>query len=588
MRVAVIDYDLCKPDKCGNFLCARLCPVNREGIECITKHQREEGGHKRLLPLINEGTCIGCGICVTRCPFHAISIVNTPEQLQERPVHRYGENAFALFRLPIPVKGVVGLLGPNGCGKSTALKILSGQLPPNIGVFDSRQGNNANGKPQQDAQWEELIKINRGTELQRYLEEMRNREIRTVLKPQNVAELPGAVSGTAGKFITNDGIIKKLELQNCVDRELKELSGGELQRVAIAVAMSKDADIYYFDEPTSYLDAGQRFKVARAIKELAEKKFVMVIEHDLATLDFLADRVHIFYGVAGTYGIVSKPYSTKQGINIFLGGVIKEDNVRIHDPISFAHTSQEGMRKRKEQLLSFSNIKKRYPGFSLEVEEGEINRGEVLGIIGANALGKSTFAKILAGETEAEGNVSKKLKISYKPQYLSADFEGTVAELIESQKLNYDQYTLLARQMDMERLLEKQVKALSGGELQRTAVLIALSRECDMFLLDEPSAYLDVNQRLVIAKAIKGKTAMVIDHDLLFLSYIADRTMLFSGVPGKEGSAEMLPLKEGFNKFLRQIDITFRRDEQTKRPRANKADSQMDREQKERGEYFLF
>ncbi len=576
MRVAVIDYDLCKPDKCGNFLCARLCPVNREGIECITKHQRDEGGHKRLLPLINEGTCIGCGICVTRCPFHAISIVNTPEQLQEKPIHRYGENAFALFRLPIPVKGVVGLLGPNGCGKSTAMKILAGQISPNLGLFDK------------EARWEELIKISRGTELQKYLEEMKSKEIKTVLKPQNVADIPAAAKGGAEKFVTDDGVIKKLELQNCLDRELSELSGGELQRVAIAAAMSKDADIYYFDEPMSYLDAGQRFNVARAIKELAEKKFVMVTEHDLATLDFLADRVHIFYGVPGTYGIASKPHSTKQGINIFLGGFVKEDNVRIHDSISFAHTSQEGMRKRKDVLLEFTGIKKHYTNFSLHIAEGGINRNEVLGIIGSNALGKSTFAKILAGETEADGTISKKVKISYKPQYLSADFEGTVSELIESQKLNYDQYALLARQMDMERLLEKQVKALSGGELQRTAVLIALSRDCDMFLLDEPSAYLDVNQRLAVAKAIKGKTAMVIDHDLLFLSYIADSTMLFSGTPGREGSAEILPLKEGFNKFLKQIGITFRRDEQTKRPRANKLDSQMDREQKEKGEYFLF
>lgn len=576
MRVAVIDYDLCKPDKCGNFLCARLCPVNRDGMECITKHERQEGSSKRLLPLINEGTCIGCGICVTRCPFHAISIVNTPEQLDEAPVHRYGENAFALFRLPTPVKGVVGLLGPNGCGKSTAMKILAGQLQPNLGKFEGA------------ATMEELIKINRGTELQTYLEGMRNKGIRTVLKPQNVSYLPDAVKGAVGAFIKNDDLVKKLELQNCLERELKELSGGELQRVAIAKTLEKDADIYYFDEPTSYLDARQRFNVARAIRELAEKKFVMVIEHDLATLDFLADRIHIFYGVAGTYGVVSKPYATKQGINIFLGGFIKEDNVRIHDAITFAHASQEGMRRRREAMLEFGGIRKDYANFSLSVGAGEIYQNEVLGIVGANALGKSTFAKILAGETEAEGSISKKIKISYKPQYLTADFDGTVAEMIDSQELNEDQYRLLARQMDIERLLEKQVKALSGGELQRVAVLIALSRECDLFLLDEPSAHLDVQQRLVVAKAIKGKTAMVIDHDLLFLSFIADRTMLFTGEPGREGRAEILPLKQGFNSFLREIGITFRRDEQTKRPRANKAGSQVDREQKERGEYFLF
>jgi ATP-binding cassette subfamily E protein 1 len=577
MRIAVIDYDLCRPDKCGNFLCARLCPINREGIECIAKKERQEGSKKRIAPAINESSCIGCGICVNRCPFHAISIVNTPEHLKEGPVHRYGENGFVLFRLPIPVKGVVGLVGPNGCGKSTALRILSGQLEPNLG---------SGGK----ANWEDLIKINRGTELQSYLEQLRGRQIRTVLKPQNIAMLPKVVSGSVGKFIEDRELVKKLELQNCIDRELPELSGGELQRVAVATAMAKDADIYYFDEPMSYLDVKQRFRVAKIIRELAESKFVMVIEHDLAALDFLADRIHIMYGVPGTYGIVSKPYSTKQGINIFLGGFIREENVRIHDPISFDQSVQQGARKKKNVLLEFTNIRKDFGSFSVSIDQGEINENEVLGIIGSNALGKSTFAKILAGEIMAEGSISEKLKISYKSQYLDREgsFPGTVQEFLISQQLNHEQFNLLVRHMEIEQLMEKQMKDLSGGELQRVAVLTALSRECDMFLLDEPSAYLDVNQRLTTAKAIKGKSAMVIDHDLLFLSYVADRILLFTGEPGRHGEAKMLSLRDGFNSFLKQIDITFRRDEETKRPRANKADSQIDREQKEKGDYFLF
>lgn len=574
MRVAVIDYDVCRPDKCGDFLCARVCPVNKDSLNCITK--KESQNKKRLVPAISEATCIGCGICVNRCPFHAISIVNTPEQLKENPVHRFGPNLFALFRLPIPVKSVVGLLGPNGCGKSTALRILSGQLEPNLGLA-------------QKASWDDLIKINRGTELQSYLEKMKSQDIRTVLKPQNISYLPAAVSGTVEKFVQNDDLIKKLELSNCLETELKSLSGGELQRVAIAASLSKDADIYYFDEPMSYLDVKQRFNVARAIRDLAEEKFVMVIEHDLATMDFLADRIHIFYGVPGTYGIVSKPYSTKAGINIFLDGFISEDNVRIHAPISFAFGTQEGMRKRKNILMSFQDIKKLQGSFSLQIHDGEICENEVLGIIGANALGKSTFAKILAGEIDAEGTISRSLKISYKPQYLAMDdFSGSVADIISGQKLNMDEINILVRQMDIERLLDKPVNTLSGGELQRVAILLALSKDCDMYLLDEPSAYLDVSQRLVVAKAVKGKTAMVIDHDLLFLSYIADRTMLFSGIPGREGRAEILPMKEGFNRFLREIDITFRRDEQTRRPRANKSRSQIDQEQKQKGDYFSF
>lgn len=116
MRFAIVDEKKCEPEKCDN-LCARLCPRNKLNEECITI----EGKAK-----INEDLCVGCGICSNRCPFEAIKIVNTPEKVGSL-VHRFGENKFALYNLPLSENGKIsGILGRNGIGKSTAMKLLSG------------------------------------------------------------------------------------------------------------------------------------------------------------------------------------------------------------------------------------------------------------------------------------------------------------------------------------------------------------------------------------------------------------------------------------------------------------------------------
>ncbi len=565
-RIAVLDNDLCQTKKC-HYECISACPVNRQGINCI-----EADKEKRGQPIIHEEVCIGCALCWRKCPFEAWNIINLVQELDENPVHRFGQNGFELFRLPIPIKGVVGLLGPNGVGKTTALRILSGQIKPNLSFFDK------------EPDFKDLIKLSRGTELQSYLEKMNNNQIKVVYKPQQINLIPDNVNGTVDKFVFDNDLIRKLELQNCLEKELKELSGGELQRVAIAKAISKEGDIYYFDEPTSYLDVKQRVNVAKVINELAQKKYVMVVEHDLATMDFLADRIHIFYGSPGAFGIVSKPYATKLGINVFLSGYIKEENVKIREPIIFNEVTAEKAGKR-QTLLSFENIEKIYDKFSLAITKGQIRKNEVLGVFGSNALGKTTFAKILAGEIEFDGQIDKKIKISYKPQYLENKIDAIVDNLLSEAK-NSPDYTLLKNHLQIDKLLLKNLSTLSGGELQRVSIMLCLCKEADLYLLDEPSAYLDVDQRLATAKAIRQKTAMVIDHDLLFLSYIADRAMLFTGIPGKEGKAEIMELRDGFNKFLKELGITFRRDQETKRPRANKIDSVKDREQKEKGEYF--
>ena len=565
-RIAVLDRELCNPKKC-NYSCMHVCPKNRAGEKCIVIG-------KHGYPEINESMCIGCGLCVKKCDFRALKVVNLPEALKENPIIQFGPNSFRLFRLQVPVRGVVGLLGENGTGKTTALKILSGHIKPNLGEFDK------------EIKWKDIIKTCGGNEIRAYIKKLADKKIKTAYKPQQVDHLIKRFSDT-NELNIDKKIAKKLKI-NIDDKELRNLSGGELQKISIALTLSQDADMYYLDEPSSFLDVRERLRVARIIREFALDRFVMVIEHDLAMLDFIADYKHIFYGEPGAFGIVSKPYSAKQGINTFLSGYIKEDNVRIREPITFDGTFQQN--ESKEILVSFGDIKKEFDNFSLFIEAGDIHKNEVLGVFGANALGKTTFAKILAGIIRFEGEIDKKVKISYKPQYLSnIEYNGTVFDLLSVVKNPRDkEFGALIRKLGLENLLQKSVKNLSGGELQRVAIASCLGRDCDLYMLDEPSAYLDVDQRMALAKIRRGmeKTFVVIDHDILFLSYIADRCMLFSGEPGKYGKGNFYCLKDGLNIFLKDLNITFRRDNETKRLKANKPGSVKDREQKSRGQYF--
>jgi ATP-binding cassette subfamily E protein 1 len=189
------------------------------------------------------------------------------------------------------------------------------------------------------------------------------------------------------------------------------------------------------------------------------------------------------------------------------------------------------------------------------------------------------------------------LEVSYKPQYIASDYDGTVEDLLRTvAKQDYSsgwhQSEIIAP-FNMDPLLERQINELSGGELQRVAIAACLSRKADLYLLDEPSAYLDVEERLIVARTVRriiegrNVTAFVVEHDIVAQDFIADRLMVFSGEPGTKGSAKApTNLMNGMNMFLEEMGITFRRDPATKRPRVNKEDSQLDRLQKETKQYY--
>ncbi|MEM4706855.1 MAG: ribosome biogenesis/translation initiation ATPase RLI [Candidatus Methanomethylicaceae archaeon] len=587
IRVAVVDMDFCKPGKC-NRECIKFCPIVRSGAEAI-KFDEEL---KR--PIISEQLCTGCGICIKKCPFNAINIVNLPDELEELCVHRYGPNSFKLYRLPIPKEGMIlGLLGPNGAGKSTSLKILGGAIKPNLGFYDC------------PPDWRSILKYFRGSELYNYFKKLSEGKLKVVMKPQYIDEAPKNIIGSVGeilKRIDERGVLKevceKLSLNSIMDRDIHALSGGELQRVAIAAAALRDADVYIFDEPSSYLDIYQRLRMASLLRDLAkESKYVLVAEHDLAVLDYLSDYVCIYYGKPGVYGIVSKPHGVRVGINLYINGYIPDENIRFRPyEIKFNLSPIPREWKSEDLLLRWPSFKVNIENFELIAMPGLIHKGEVVGVVGPNGIGKTTFVKTVAGLIEPkEGYIEKfGINISYKPQYVFPNTDKTIKELINSELLNdqwFKEEILLP--LEIEPLLERRVNTLSGGELQRVSVALCLSKDAKLFLLDEPTAHLDVEHRLAVARCIKRvvekkrAAALVVEHDVVAIDLMADSIMVFTGNPGKIGYANPpTTLRKGMNQFLKEVDITFRRDPDTGRPRVNKKGSWLDRYQKEINEYY--
>jgi ATP-binding cassette subfamily E protein 1 len=546
--------------------------------------------------VIAEDLCTGCGICIKKCPFDAIVIVNLAKELSEDKVHQYGINSFRFYRLPTPKKGaVVGLVGRNGMGKSTIVNILSGNMKPNLGKYD------------QEISWDEILKYYQGTEMKSHFEKIANGKMRASIKPQLVYLIPKAFKGTPKELLkryderkVTDKLVPQLGLQNILDRDIAQLSGGELQRLAVAIAAAKDAEYYFFDEPSSYNDVYQRLTVAKVIRDLAEQgKNVMVVEHDMTLLDYLSDYVHIIYGEPGAYGIVSGMQSTKVGINNFLEGFLPAENVRFREKaFRFDITSSNEDVLLDISIASYGNLTKSFPSFKLKVAAGRIRRGEIIGIIGANALGKTTFMRMLAGVDKPDlGKIDVSASISYKPQYLNQEYDGDVRSMMYMAYQNPIEGSSVEQQilipMGVKKLYEKSVKNLSGGELQKVAVAASLLRQADIYALDEPSAFLDAEDRIAVAKFFQrfvraqGKSAIIIDHDIQLVDLVADSLVIFEGQPGLEGSAtEPIKKEEGMNRFLKELSITYRRDETTGRPRVNKEGGRLDREQKESGNYY--
>uniref|UniRef100_A0A7R9ZHT3 ABC transporter domain-containing protein n=1 Tax=Pseudictyota dubia TaxID=2749911 RepID=A0A7R9ZHT3_9STRA len=583
---------------------------------------------------------MACAVCVNRCkqcPGGAVSVVKVPTNLTTNVTHQYGPNSFKLHGLPSPRPGrVLGLLGTNGSGKSTALKILSGRIKPNLGHTEEMAA----------PEWSEVVSYYRGSDLQNYFKALVEDRLKFACKPQLEA---GFVRRLRGQTVRSamearnergrmDYYCRKLELDHLLDRNLEDLSGGELQRFAAACTFCRDANVYLFDEVTSFLDIHQRLKVSALVREIVEEdpgKHVVVVEHDLAILDAMSDYVQCLYGSPGAYGVVTGPSRVRNGINQFLAGYFRAENMRFRDheltfktaTPDFLVEDEAGKSGAEDGATtglkvgtlhypasSFTRESRNVEGgvtskFTLSVEAGSLRDGECVVLMGENGTGKTTFMEMLAGRLEEEEGSNKSESstslasqgVSYKEQGLNPKlrrFSGTVQDILEKRinaALGDRLFRLLVmKALKVDEMLDLPVASLSGGEMQRLSIALCLGKPARFYLIDEPSAALDCEQRIVAAKVMKrwvashlGRTLLLVEHDFVMASAMADRVVVYEGTPGVECTASSpMCVADGFNRFLSRLNVTIRLDPINFRPRINKRGGRIDKEQRTKGEYY--
>ncbi|MHA2074855.1 MAG: ribosome biogenesis/translation initiation ATPase RLI, partial [Candidatus Hodarchaeales archaeon] len=557
-----INYDKCKPDLCG-YACQKYCPLVMKGQKNVITIRKHTGK-----PIINNRTCLmakkgTCGICINKCFPGAISVVNLPSpDTAGLLVHCYDENGFRYYGVPQISNGkVIGLLGVNGIGKSTILEILAGKL----------QLNGGNYRNPETGEKDFLSKLNIAS-FRQFLADLALDKLSIGYKPQVFSDLltkSDSVEDILSKSVkegmySQSDIIKLMELEPILDRTPSQLSGGELQRLAIGIVLLKNADVYLVDEPCTFLDFRQRIKIAGIFRELAESgKVVFIAEHDIAVLDYQSDLIYIFYGKPHKFGIISKlAYSVKKGINNFLLGKLKDENIRIRGKeIIFQRVVKE---REWDNLpsIEYPSFTKQLGSFHLTTEKGEIHYGEILCILGENGLGKTTFAQHLT-------QILKNARISFKPQFLHRKFSGTVRDFLTAYSNTYigsNEYKLyILKPFSISHLLDRSLNGLSGGELQRCFLAGCLGKKADLYIIDEGSAFLDVEERLNATRVIRHNVSknnaacIAIEHDIQIAEALSDRIMLFEGDPGRNGKTiGPLSKRDGLNRFLKRIDVTFR------------------------------
>ncbi|KAH0886923.1 hypothetical protein HID58_063019 [Brassica napus] len=481
------------------------------------------------------------------------------------PTHRYGPGSFDIHGLPNLYLGtVVGLLGGKSTGKTTCLKILAGQLKPNLGRFED------------PPEWDEIIDHFDTEHIRTYLTRLQTNTLNVALKSQDLTVYRSSLTvrtsleeskGTG--FDSMEELIEDLDMTSMLDTCVTDLSDAELQRFAIASTIVQMADVYLFDEPTIFLDARQKYQVARVILSVVKPdRYVCITDNDMSVLDLVCD--HILYTGEET-----------------TSGEVHLD----HYPLTLEELSEEIVTPPTYRYPE--TVVKGFGTFSLHVMGGDLRSSEITVVLGNMHTGKTLFLEWL-------NRISVGQDFSHKDQKMikCENRHDTVAthlyRLIRFSSLDRVFQELVLKPLGIVKILDKRIKEVSQSTLQKIAIATCLGQEgARVFLLDEPSIHLDARERVIAAQTIKRfiaysrKAALVVEQDFMMATYLADRVIVVQGEPGVQSTVNSpVLMSNGVNQYLSDLNITCRTNRFTSLARMNKPRSVEDEEQKTGGHFF--
>ncbi|WZZ55387.1 hypothetical protein YC2023_055494 [Brassica napus] len=485
------------------------------------------------------------------------------------PTHRYGPGSFDIHGLPNLYLGtVVGLLGGKSTGKTTCLKILAGQLKPNLGRFED------------PPEWDEIIDHFDTEHIRTYLTRLQTNTLNVALKSQDLTVYRSSLTvrtsleeskGTG--FDSMEELIEDLDMTSMLDTCVTDLSDAELQRFAIASTIVQMADVYLFDEPTIFLDARQKYQVARVILSVVKPdRYVCITDNDMSVLDLVCD--HILYTGEET-----------------TSGEVHLD----HYPLTLEELSEEIVTPPTYRYPE--TVVKGFGTFSLHVMGGDLRSSEITVVLGNMHTGKTLFLEWL-------NRISVGQDFSHKDQKMikCENRHDTVAthlyRLIRFSSLDRVFQELVLKPLGIVKILDKRIKEVSQSTLQKIAIATCLGQVAHLegarvFLLDEPSIHLDARERVIAAQTIKRfiaysrKAALVVEQDFMMATYLADRVIVVQGEPGVQSTVNSpVLMSNGVNQYLSDLNITCRTNRFTSLARMNKPRSVEDEEQKTGGHFF--
>ena len=430
------------------------------------------------------------------------------------------------------------LCGRSGCGKSTLLKLMNGIIPE---FYDGDISGSVmvNGMNTFTTQIYKLSN-NVGSVFQNP-----KTQFYTTNTTDEIAfglENYGIEREVINKRIGE--VEKELHLENLMNKNIFNLSGGEKQKIAIASIYALNPEIFILDEPSSSLDIKSMKELSLTIKKLKSLgKTIIIAEHRLWYLKDIVDRAIYLED-----GKIIREYSMDEIENLS-----EDERMRTglrHSDYKAIERFDDFEISNKGTLLELKNlIFKRNTKIILSIEDLKFCYGNIIGIVGENGIGKSTLAKIICGlYKENKGKILKddenlNIKSRLNESLLIMQevncqlFTDTVKDEIVLTSNIKDNNALDAwlKNMELKNISERNPYTLSGGQKQRVIILSALLSDKKILFFDEPTSGLDYRNMKIVAKNInkvkeKDKLILIISHDVEFLELVCDRILNFKSI----------------------------------------------------------